>query len=175
MLKVGSQYDWSWRQFNSSVMSPVLVSVQTVRLFKNLTSTIGFDDFHPQCSQHQRHTVNRPLQLFVSASLQMSICLAPGVCVSYIMHVVCADWVRHGELYPRPQALSFSLAGIVGRGLKRKSLLHIVCAYANYLSYRARMRYPRKYIGGICHGCVQKILRYPKMLLLSMAAGTIRA
>ena len=28
---------------------------------------------------------------FVSASLQMSICLAPGVYVSYIMHVVCAD------------------------------------------------------------------------------------
>ena len=93
---------------------------------------------------------------FVSAGLQMSICLAPSLYVSYIMHVVCTDRVRHGELYPRPQALSFSLAGIVGRGLKRKSLLHIVCACANYLSYHARMRYPRKYIGGIHHGCVQK-------------------
>ena len=66
----------------------------------------------------------------------------------------------YSSLYP--QALSLSLAGIAGRGPKRKSpegpeeKEHIVCACANYLGYRARIHYPRKYIGGIRHGCIQK-------------------
>ena len=31
-----------------------------------------------------------------------------------------------------------------GRGVKRESLVHIVCACTNYCDYRTRMHYPRK-------------------------------
>ena len=40
-----------------------------------------------------------------------------------------------------------------GRGAKRESLVHIVCACANYLGYHVCMRYPRKYTEV---RCVQK-------------------
>ena len=49
-----------------------------------------------------------------------------------------------------------------GRGAKGESLVHIVCACANYLGYHGCRRYPRKYTGVSIMG-VYKILKYPKM------------
>ena len=57
-----------------------------------------------------------------------------------------------------------SLTLITGRDAKRrKGLLHIVCACANYLGYCACMRYSRKYIRASIMG-VYKILKYPNVL-----------
>ena len=54
-----------------------------------------------------------------------------------------------------------SLIRIAG-GVKRESLVHIVCACANYLRYYACMHYPRKYTEVSIMG-VYKIQKYPKM------------
>ena len=64
-----------------------------------------------------------------------------------------------GTVASSPGSLAHSRGG---RGARRESLVHIVCACANYLSYHACRCYPRKYTGVSIMG-VYKILKYPKM------------
>ena len=69
--------------------------------------------------------------------------------------------VYMGSWWPRPQALSLTL---VGGGARRESLVHIICACANYLGYHTCMCYPRKYTEVSIMGMYKNTERHKNVL-----------